>query len=253
MTSFYADNHLRHISKLEERFGPDSDEVAVALRTLVRLICRDEDPVDAIPFLERLVSIRQSLGEPQSILADIDDWIGATTGVDFTLVEPFQLQRLAVQVQIFGEASEEVADECGYLAHNYTHKGDYPHAKGFFERSITIKEAVYGASSPEVVSAIDKAAEAGSRLKQWQEAGRYLERNLELKRSIFGERSNEAAQALLMLAALHANASTFKKRGKKNRGLREADTCFLQGLSILEEHFEPVSYTHLTLPTKRIV
>lgn len=41
-----------------------------------------------------------------------------------------------------------------------------------------------------------------------------------------------------MLAALHANASAFKKRAEKNSGLRKAETCFLQGLSILEEHFE---------------
>ncbi|MDA9448814.1 hypothetical protein [Bradyrhizobium sp. CCBAU 21360] len=91
MASFYAENHLRHIAGLEKRHGPISDEVVTALRTLIKLICRSEDPVEAIPFLDRCISIQESLHGPQSILGDLDEWIRQAGRVDFKLVEPFQL------------------------------------------------------------------------------------------------------------------------------------------------------------------
>jgi hypothetical protein len=72
MASCYAENHLRHIAGLEKRHGPISDEVVTALRTLIGLICRSEDPVEAIPFLDRCISIQESLHGPQSILGDLD-------------------------------------------------------------------------------------------------------------------------------------------------------------------------------------
>src|SRR6185503_6655978 len=103
MASFYADSHLRHIAGLEQRHGPISDEVVTALRTLIKLICRSEDPVDAIPFLDRCISIQESLHGPQSILGDLDGWIGKAGGVDFKLVEPFLMRRLAIKSRLFGD------------------------------------------------------------------------------------------------------------------------------------------------------
>lgn len=82
MTSFYAPNHLQHIAKLEERFGAVSDEVAVALRSLVRVICQYEDPIEAIPFLERCLSIEEALHGPQVTLSDLNNWIGHAAEVD---------------------------------------------------------------------------------------------------------------------------------------------------------------------------
>lgn len=236
MTSFYAPNHLQHIAKLEKRFGSVSDEVAVALRSLVRVICQHEDPVDALPFLERCVSIEEALHGPKATLADLDAWIGQP-GVDFEHYESFQLRRLAVKTEIFGEASQEVEAECGALAKGYASQGRDWKARAFLERSIAIKEKLHGPASVEVAAAVELLAETSARLKRWKNAETDLQRSLELKKKVFGTTSEEVTQALLTSAIVYANASKLQQTGTRMRRIHKAATAFELGLNQLEERF----------------
>lgn len=237
MTSFYAPNHLQHIAKLEERFGAVSDEVAVALRSLVRVICQYEDPIEAIPFLERCLSIEEALHGPQVTLSDLNNWIGHAAGVDFEYVEPFQLRRLAVKTEVFGEISQEVAGECQAIAKRYAWSEPYSAARAFLERSIEIKEKLHGAVSVEVATAVDLLAETSARLKKWTDAEADLQRSLDLKNKIFGAKSEEVARTLLTSAILYANASKLQKTGTRLERIRKAVPAFEHGLRLLEERF----------------
>lgn len=241
MTSYYAPRHLQHISGLEKRFGPVSDEVAVALRSLVRVICQYEDPFDAIPFLERCLAIEEALHGPHATLSDLNTWIGQAGGLDFEYVEPFQLRRLAVKTDIFGEVSQEVAGECEAIAKRYAWSEPYSAARAFLERSIEIKEKLHGVVSVEVATAVDLLAETSARLKKWTDAEADRQRSLDLKNKIFGAKSEEVAGTLLASAILYANASKLQKTGTRHEGIRKAVTAFEHGLSLLEERFGPDS------------
>lgn len=163
MTSFYAPNHLRHIAELEKRFGPVSDEVVVGLRGLVRVICQYEDPIDAVPFLERCLSIEETLHGSRAILSDLNAWINHASRLDFEYIEPLQLRRLAVKTEVFGEASHEAAEECKAIAQRYASNGGYAKAREFMERCISIKEKIHGAISVEVADNVDLLAEMSAR------------------------------------------------------------------------------------------
>jgi len=241
MTSYYAPRHVQHIAELEKRFGPVSDEVAVALRSLVRVICQYEDPVDAIPFLERCLAIEEALHGPEVTLSDLNTWIGQAGGVDFEYVEPLQLRRLAVKTEVFGEASQEVA-ACEALAQRYAWSGTYSKARAFLERSIAIKERLHGVLSAEVVAAVDLLAETSARLKRWEDAETYLQRGRELKEKIFGARSEEVARSLLTSAIVFANASKLQQTGTRMERVRKAAAAFELGLNQLEERLGPDSH-----------
>lgn len=241
MTSFYAPRHLEHIAGLEKRFGPVSDEVATALRSLVRVICQYEDPVDAAPFLERCVSIVESLHGPRSVLPDLDKWIGHAGGADFEHIEPFQLRRLAIKTEIYGKDNREVAEECESLGRGYASSGGYAKARVLLERSISIKEKIHGAHSAEVAAAVDLLAETSARLKKWADAKADLERSLSLKQKIFGKRSEEVARCLLATAIVLANASTRQRSGSSRESIDEAVAAFKRGLGMLEKRFGPDS------------
>jgi hypothetical protein len=242
MASCYAENHLRHIAGLEKRHGPISDEVVTALRTLIGLICRSEDPVEAIPFLDRCISIQESLHGPQSILGDLNSWISKAGGVDFKLVEPFQLKRLAIKSALFGENSRQTAGECEAIARRWALLGDYARAAALLERSISILETIHGAVSVEMAAAVDTLAEIGARLKKWEATEANLQRSLHLKQKIFGERSEEAARTLLTVAITHANSSNLQDRRLRSERARKAVTAFAQGLGIMEERFGADSF-----------
>jgi hypothetical protein len=239
MTSFYAPRHLEHIAGLEKRFGPVSDEVATALRSLVRVICQYEDPVEAAPFLERCISIGESLHGPKSILSDLDTWIGHADRVDFEYIEPFQLRRLAIKTEVFGEASQETAVECEALARRYAANGSYPKARVLLQRSISIRETLHGADSGEVAAAVDLLAETSARLEKWEDARTSLARSLALKQKIFGERSEEVARTLLTTAIVHANASKRQRPASAAESIEKAAAAFELGLSIVEERSGP--------------
>lgn len=241
MTSFYAPRHLEHIAGLEKRFGPVSDEVATALRSLVRVICQYEDPVDAAPFLERCVSIVESLHGPRSVLSDLDKWIGHAKNADFEHIEPFQLRRLAITTEVFGEDSKPVAEECEALGRGYASSGGYAKARVLLERNISINEKLHGAHSAEVAAAVDLLAETSARLKKWQDAKADLERSLSLKRKVFGKRSEEVARCLLASAIVLANASTRQRSGSGRQSIEEAVAAFKLGLGMLEKRFGPDS------------
>ena len=241
MASFYAESHLQHIAGLEKRHGSISDEVVTALRTLIKLICRSEDPVEAIPFLDRCISIQESLHGPQSILGDLDGWIGQAGRVDFKLVEPFQLRRLTIKTGLFGEDSPQAAEECEAIARRWASHGDYSRAKAFLERSISILEKTHGAISVEVATAVDTLAEIGARLMKWADAETNLQRSLHLKEEIFGKRSEEAARTLLTSAIVHANSGKLQRHGTRIERVGKAASAFALGLDIMEERFGPDS------------
>ncbi|WP_298239887.1 tetratricopeptide repeat protein [uncultured Bradyrhizobium sp.] len=241
MASLYAASHLPHIAGLERRHGPISDEVVTALRTLIKLILRSENPAEAIPFLDRCISIQESLHGPQSIMGDLDDWIGRAGHVDFKLVEPFQLRRLAIKSKLFGENSPEAAGECEAIARRWASHGDYSRARAFLERNISILEKLHGAASIEVATSVDALAEIGARLTKWAEAEASLQRSLHLKETIFGKRSEQAGRTLLTSAIVHANSSKLKRHGARFERLRKAETAFASGLDIIEERFGPDS------------
>ena len=242
MASFYAESHLKHIAGLEKRHGTISDEVVTALRTLIKLILRSEDPVEAIPFLDRCISIQESLHGPQSIVGDLDDWIGRSGPVDFKLVAPFQLRRLAIKTKLFGEDSPEAARECEAIARRWASYGDYSRARAFLERSISILEKIHGAASIEVATAVDTLAEIAARLKTWSDAETNLQRSLHLKETIFGKRSEQAARTLLTSAIVHANSSKLQRPGTRFERLHKAVTAFASGLDIIEERSGPDSF-----------
>lgn len=239
MTSFYAPRHLQHIVGLEKRFGPVSDEVATGLRSLVRVICQYEDPVDAAPFLERCISIVEILHGPKAVLPDLDKWIGHAGAADFEHIERFQLRRLAIKTEIFGEDSEAVAEECEALGRGYASSGRYAKARVLLERNISIREKLHGAHSAEVAAAVDLLAETSTRLKKWPDAKADLERSLSLKQKIFGKRSEEVARCLLATAIAHANASTRQRPGSSRQSIEEAVAAFRRGLGMLEKRFGP--------------
>lgn len=135
MTSF--DNHLKHIAGLEAKFGPDSEEVAVALSTLVRLICEYEEPGDAVVYFERCMAIRAKLKGAAAILPDLDGWISQKNPVNFKFVEPFILKRLEIKADTFGEIDKRVADECDGLALRYLYLKRFVEARALLERMRT--------------------------------------------------------------------------------------------------------------------
>lgn len=241
MASFYAESHLRHIAGLEQRHGTISDEVVTALRTLIKLILRSEDPVEAIPFLERCISIQESLHGPQSIMGDLDDWIGRAGSIDFKLVEPFQLRRLAIKTRLFGGHGPEAAGECEAIARRWASCGEYSRARAFLERRISILEKIHGCVSIEVATAVDTLAEIGARLKRWHDAETCLQRSLDLKEKLFGRRSEEVARTLLASAIVHANSCKLQRHGARFESLRKAVTALAAGLDIIEERFGPDS------------
>jgi len=242
MTSFYAPNHLKHIAGLEKRFGPVSDEVATGLRSLVRVICQHEDPVEAIPFLERCLALEEALHGSEATLSDLNTWIGQAGGVDFEDLEPLQLRRLAVKTEVFGETSEQVAAECQALAQRYGSNVPYRKARALLERSIAIKEKLHGADSVEVAEAVDLLAETSARLEKWKDVEADLQRSLELKEEIFGARSEQVARSLLAAAIVYANASKLQQSGTRHERIRKAVSAFDSGLNLLEERFGPDSF-----------
>lgn len=242
MASLYAESHLKHIAGLEQRHGTISDEVVTALRTLIKLILRSESPVEAIPFLERCISIQESLHGPQSIVADLDDWIDRAGSIDFKLVEPFQLRRLAIKTKLFGEHSPEAARECEAIARRWASCGEYSRARAFLEQRTSILEKIHGCVSTEVAAAVDALAEICARLNKWADAETCLQRSLDLKETLFGKRSEQAARTLLTSAIVHANSCKMQRHGARFESLRKAATAFASGLDSIEDQFGPDSF-----------
>lgn len=87
MTSNMVDRHLAHIAGLEKKFGPVSEDVAVALGTLAGLICKYEEPEDAVPYFERCIRIREGLTGPKSVLPYLDEWINQNNPIGFKVRE----------------------------------------------------------------------------------------------------------------------------------------------------------------------
>ena len=236
MPSDLVQNHLRHIAKQEAKFGTESEEVAVALNTLARLICEYEEPVDAVPYIERSIAIREALKGPESILPALDDWIKKDPG-SFELIEPFLLKRLAIEADILGELDPRIADQCDGIAARYRGHRQWQEARTFLERSLAIREKLDGVDRAEVTATLDALVDVCLRSNDRESADRYLERCLEALERVFGSGSKEVAAALVSLAIVYANSGKLQKRGVKAAAIRKSSPMFATGLSIKEELF----------------
>jgi tetratricopeptide (TPR) repeat protein len=235
MPSHLVNNHLQHIAKQEAKFGADSEEVAVALKTLAKLVCQYEDPADALPYFERSIRIREALHGPESILKELDDWIDKNSR-HFELIEPFLQKRLAIETAALGEIDPRIADECEAMAKRYRHHHRYSAARALLERSLAIRETNSGPESAEVAATLELLFEACLRSKQGDAADDHLERCIEIKEKVFGEDSEEVARTLLSLAAAYLNSG--KLEAPRSRGgAGKASPLFDRGLALMDALF----------------
>ncbi|CAN7604272.1 tetratricopeptide repeat protein [Bradyrhizobium sp. LjRoot220] len=238
MPSDLVQNHLRHIAKQEAKFGADSEEVAVALNTLARLICQYQEAADAVPYFERSIAIREALKGPESILAALDDWIDKNS---FELTEPFLLKRLAIEAGILGEVDPRIADQCDGIAARYHDQKRWHEARTFLERSLAIRERLNGADSAEVAVALEALVEVCLRSRERELADQYLERCIKTLERLFGPSSGEVAAALVSLAVVYVNSSTLQHRGIKADAKSKSRPMIVRALSIKEDLFGPDS------------
>jgi len=235
MASHGFDNHLVHIASLESKFGPQSEEVAVALKTLARLICRYDEPAEAVPYFERCIGIREALRGPASILPDLDEWVDQK--IDFSFIEPFMLKRLSIKAETFGGFEPRVGDECDALASEYVYFNRFAAARVLRERSLTIREKVYGPRSAEVAAGLESLVCLCLSEKRREEADRYLERCKEVHEYVFGTGSKEVASLLASLAVAYIKSSNSQTRRIRSGYVAKARSMFEDALSIKERLF----------------
>lgn len=241
MTSQMIDNHLAHIAGLEKKFGPNSEEVAVALGTLARLICQYEEPEDAVPYFERCIRIREALKGPKSVLPYLDEWINQSNQIGFKAREPFILKRLEIEANTLGEIDPSVADACASLASTYLHLNRTAEAQRFFERSLAIQERLGGTTSPDVATTLEALVDVCFRERKREQADHYLKRCNEVSESVFGANSKEMARTLVSLAVTLIASGRYARQHRKSDGVRKARPMFERALSIYEELFGPDS------------
>ncbi len=235
------EQHLAHIAGLEKKFGRDSEEVAVALRTLAGLICKYGESEDGVPFFERCIAIRESLTGPASVLPDLDDWLGQNVRMSFAAREPFLLKRIEIKVGTSGELQPDVADECASLASVYLNRNQLTEARTFLERSLAIREKLDGAHDPNVVATLEKLVDVCLRAKKREQADRYLERCDEASEAAFGARAKERAATLVSLATILISSGTSERKVFESDAVRKARPLFERAFSIYEELFGPDS------------
>jgi tetratricopeptide (TPR) repeat protein len=241
MPSHLVNAHLQHIAKQEAKFGTDSEEVAVALRTLCKLICQYEDAVDAVPYFDRCMRIREALRGRESILKELDEWIDKNAW-NFEAVEPFLRKRLAIETEVFGEIDPRIADGCEDLARRYRNQKRYSEARELLERSLAIREATIGPNSPEVAATLEVLFEACLRSKQKQEdeAGRHLQRCLKIREQAFGENSEEVAKTLVSAAVGYLDPTKLRQAMIWHR-IGAASPLFERGVGLMDQRFGPDS------------
>jgi tetratricopeptide (TPR) repeat protein len=235
------DKHLAHIAGLEARFGVVSEEVAVALNTLARLICQYEEPAEAIPYFSRCIAIREELRGPTSILADLDTWIDQDNPVGFQVREPFIRKRLDIKTSLFGEFDPWVAEECDGLASTYIHLNRYSDARPLLERSLAAKKRIDGAHTAEVAATLEKLVDVCLRIGDRDLADRYLERCVKATEAVFGSNRREPADRLVSLAVMYAAACRWQRRPVKARMMHKAMPMFERGLAGIERICGPDS------------
>jgi len=234
------ESHHAHIAKLEARFGRQSEEVAVALHTLARLIVKYDDSLEAVPYFERCIAIREALNGPASILADLDAWMDQDN-LAFKAREPFMQKRIAIKADAFGAFDPEVVEACDALAWDYLHLKRFGEARPLLERSLAIREKINGADSAEVATVLETLAEACLRDGQRQRADRYLERCVAVADAAFGPRSRQVANMLVSLAAACLEAGLSQSNSVRFDTVRRARPMLERALAINEELAGPDS------------
>lgn len=237
-----VDKHLAHIAGLEAKFGAVSDEVAVALNTLARLICQYEEPADAVPYFSRCIAIREGLNGPASILGDLDKWIDQQAPISFWVREPFILKRLDIKTSLFGEFDPWVAEECDGLASTYVHLKRFSDAKPLLERSLAGKKRIDGEHTAEVAATLERLVDVCLHTGHRQLADQYLERCIKATKALFGAHRREFGERLVSLAVMYVAASTSQRRSVKAGMIQKALSMFEQGLASIEKIGGPDSF-----------
>lgn len=237
-----VDKHLAHIAGLEAKFGAVSDEVAVALNTLARLICQYEEPADAIPYFSRCIAIREELNGPASILGDLDQWIDQQAPTSFRVREPFILKRLDIKTSLFGEFDPWVAEECDGLASTYVHLKRFSDAKPLLERSLAGKKRIDGEHTAEVAATLERLVDVCLHTGHRQLADQYLERCIKATEAVFGTHRREFGERLVSFAVMYTAASTSQRRSGKADMIQKALSMFERGLASIETIFGPDSF-----------
>jgi tetratricopeptide (TPR) repeat protein len=227
------DSHHAHIAKLEARFGPHSEEVAVALNTLARLIVKYEESVDAVPYFERCIAIREALKGPASILGDLDAWMDQGN-LAFKAREPFMQKRIAAKASVFGELDPDVVAACDALAADYLHLKRFAEARPLLERSLAIREQLDGGPSAAVAAALETLADVCRREGRRKEADRYLERCVAVADAAFGASSREVATMLVSLAVACLNAGHSQTNSVRFDLVRKARPMVERALAITD-------------------
>ena len=242
MTSHMLDKHLAHIAGLEARFGVVSEEVAVALDTLARLICQYEEPAEAIPYFSRCIAIREELRGPASILADLDKWIDQGNPVGFQVREPFIRKRLEIKTSLFGEFDPWVAEECDGLASTYAHLKRYSDARPLLERSLAAKKRIEGAQTAEVAATLERLVEVCLQMDDRDRAERYLERCIKATEAVFGPNRREFGDRLVALAVMYVGSCKSQRRPLNASMIQRALPMFERGLASIEKMHGPDSF-----------
>jgi tetratricopeptide (TPR) repeat protein len=236
------DKHLAHIAGLEARFGVVSEEVAVALDTLARLICQHEEPAEAVPYFSRCIAIREELRGPASVIADLDTWIDQDNPVGFQIREPFIRKRLDIKTSLFGEFDPWVAEECDGLASTYIHLKRYSDARPLLERSLAAKKRIDGAHTAEVAATLEKLVDVCLRIGDRDRADRYFERCVKATEAVFGPHRRELGERLVGLAVMYAGSCKWQRRPVKARMMHKAMPMFERGLAGIERNCGPDSF-----------
>lgn len=242
MTSYMLDKHLAHIAGLEARHGVVSEEVAVALNTLARLICQYEEPAEAIPYFSRYIAIREQLRGSASILADLDEWIDQDNEGGFQVREPFIRQRLHIKTSLFGEFDPWVAEECDGLASTYIQLKRYSDARPLLERSLAAKKKIDGARTAEVAATLERLVDVCLHTGDRDMADRYLERCVKATEAVFGLNRRELGDRLVGLAVMYVASCKWQRRSVKTRMVQKAMPMFERGLASIERICGPDSF-----------
>ncbi len=242
MTSHMVDKHLAHIAGLEAKFGTVSDEVAVALNTLARLICQYEEPADAVSYFSRCIAIRQELNGPAAILPDLDKWIDQDNPVGFWIREPFMRKRLDIKTELFGEFDPWVAEECDGLASTYVHVRRFAEAKPLLERSLAAKTRLDGENSADVAATLARLVDVCLRTDHREQADRYLERCVKANEAAFGPNRKEFGDRLVALAVMYVANSQTPRRAVQADMTRRGFSVFEKALPSIEKICGPDSF-----------
>jgi eukaryotic-like serine/threonine-protein kinase len=177
-----AERHLtRGLEILEVAAGPQSNEVASALRNLGTLYLEQQRYDDAIRFLRRGLDIaRTLLGPEHSRVADGEEILGSALSKAGHKAEAEVLLKRSVDVhrRQLGRDNPATASAVRHLGDHYLRAGEPARAMPQFEESLRALEASQGAHSPLLSRPLNSIAQAAIMLHDRGRAIQAYERAL---------------------------------------------------------------------------